>query len=115
MSDPGAGVGPGRYSAPVRFRVLGPVEIDSEGAAPAQLRRRERALLAILLLERERLVPADRLCDLLWDGDPPDGARRMLHSHVARIRARPAADRGAVPGRYTCHDLLRAYAAALSR
>ena len=105
-----------RYSAAVRFRVLGPVEIDTEGSgAPAPLRRRERSLLAILLLERDRLVPADRLCDLLWDGDPPDGARRMLHSHVARIRARPAADRGAVPGRYMCHDLLRAYAAALSR
>ena len=105
-----------RYSAAVRFRVLGPVEIDTEGVGTVPpLRRRERSLLAILLLERDRLVPADRLCDLLWDGDPPDGARRMLHSHVARIRARPAADRGAVPGRYTCHDLLRAYAAALSR
>jgi DNA-binding SARP family transcriptional activator/tetratricopeptide (TPR) repeat protein len=72
----------------VRFRLLGPVEIESEdGGVQVLARRRERCLLAILLLERDRLVPVDRLCELLWDGDPPDNARRMLHSHVARIRA----------------------------
>src|SRR2546430_14039006 len=49
-------------------------------------RRQERCLLAVLLLEPDRLISVDRLCDLLWDGDPPEQARRAVHSHVARIR-----------------------------
>jgi DNA-binding SARP family transcriptional activator/tetratricopeptide (TPR) repeat protein len=72
----------------VRFRVLGPVEIDTEGAGVLGLsRRQERCLLAVLLLEPDRLISVDRLCDLLWDGEPPDQARRAVHSHVARVRA----------------------------
>jgi DNA-binding SARP family transcriptional activator/tetratricopeptide (TPR) repeat protein len=50
-------------------------------------RRQERLLLAILLLEQGRVVPAPRLCELLWEGNPPERARQSLHSHVARIRA----------------------------
>jgi DNA-binding SARP family transcriptional activator/tetratricopeptide (TPR) repeat protein len=45
------------------------------------------------------VVPIDRLCDLLWDEDQPEHARRTLHSHVARIRAvlvRAGAERAGV-------------------
>src|SRR5205814_2094656 len=75
------------YRAEVRFRVLGPVEIDRDGSVVALARRQERCLLGILLLEQGRLVPVERLCDLLWDGEPPEHARRGLQSHAARIRA----------------------------
>jgi len=72
----------------VRFRVLGPVEIESDDGQPYTLgRRQERCLLAILLLEAARIVPVDRLCHLLWDDNPPQQARRAVHVHVARIRA----------------------------
>jgi DNA-binding SARP family transcriptional activator/Flp pilus assembly protein TadD len=50
-------------------------------------RRRERCLLALLLLEPNRVVSADRLVEFLWDDSVPDNARRALHSHVARLRA----------------------------
>jgi DNA-binding SARP family transcriptional activator/tetratricopeptide (TPR) repeat protein len=50
-------------------------------------RRRERGLLAILLLDAGRVVPMDRLCALLWDDDPPEQARQAVRTHVARIRA----------------------------
>ena len=60
-------------------------------------RHRERALLAVLLLEPHRPVAVDRLTGLLWDGDPPPAARRTVHSHVARIRAALDAARA---GRY---------------
>jgi DNA-binding SARP family transcriptional activator len=43
--------------------------------------------LAILLLEQGRAVSAARLADVLWEGAPPDRARRTIHSHVARLRA----------------------------
>jgi DNA-binding SARP family transcriptional activator/tetratricopeptide (TPR) repeat protein len=77
------------YSAPVRFRILGPVEIESDDGQVHTLgRRQERCLLAILLLDAGRFVTVDRLCDLLWDDNPPGQARRTVHAHVARIRAR---------------------------
>ncbi|OLB80596.1 MAG: hypothetical protein AUI14_06170 [Actinobacteria bacterium 13_2_20CM_2_71_6] len=72
----------------MRFRLLGPVEVESDdGRVHALARRQERAVLAILLLETGRIVPVDRLCLLLWDDDPPRQARRAVHAHVARIRA----------------------------
>ncbi len=70
----------------MRFRLLGPVEIEAQGRLLPIARRRERCLLAVLLLKRGRTVPVERLCELLWEGDPPEHARRSLHSHVARLR-----------------------------
>jgi DNA-binding SARP family transcriptional activator len=72
----------------VRFRVLGLVEIDSDdGEVHILGRRQERCVLAILLLEAGRVVSVDRLCQLLWDDDPPLRARRAVHAQVARIRS----------------------------
>jgi DNA-binding SARP family transcriptional activator/tetratricopeptide (TPR) repeat protein len=74
----------------VRFRVLGPVEIETNGRLWPLARRHERCLLGVLLLELGRVVPADRLTQLLWESDPPQRAHRTVHSYVARIRARLA-------------------------
>jgi DNA-binding SARP family transcriptional activator/Tfp pilus assembly protein PilF len=81
---------------PVQFRLLGPVEIHRDGHRLALARRQERCLLAILLLQPNQVVPADRLCALLWDDDPPGPARAVLRSHAARIRA--LLTRGATAG-----------------
>lgn len=70
----------------MEFRLLGRVEAEHDGRRIALGRRRERCLLGILLLEAEAVVLADRLIDLLWDGDPPANARPGLHTHVARLR-----------------------------
>src|SRR5439155_15803991 len=44
-----------------RFRVLGPVEIESARGELARLaRRQERCLLGVLLLEAGRMLPVDR-------------------------------------------------------
>lgn len=69
------------------FRVLGPVEVEIDGELLHLGRRRERNLLAILALHLNRSVSAERLCELLWDGERPAGARRSLQSHVARLRS----------------------------
>ena len=72
----------------MRLRVLGPVEIESDdGQVHTLARRQERCLLAMLALNAGRTVTVDRLCDLLWDDNPPPRARRGVHAHVARIRA----------------------------
>jgi DNA-binding SARP family transcriptional activator len=72
----------------VRFRVLGSVEVETgEGRILTLPRRHERCLLGILLLQSGRTVSIDRLFGLLWNDDPPAGARRAVHTYVARIRA----------------------------
>jgi DNA-binding SARP family transcriptional activator len=72
----------------MRLRLLGAVEAE-HGGQPVELgRRRERFLLALLMLDLGRVVPAERLTWLLWDGDPPAGAMRSLQIHVSRLRAR---------------------------
>lgn len=50
----------------MEFRILGPIEVWSEGR---QLRLggvKQRALLAVLLLHRNEVVSVDRLIDELW-------------------------------------------------
>ncbi|MFK3733310.1 BTAD domain-containing putative transcriptional regulator [Streptomyces sp. NPDC088090] len=70
------------------FALLGPFEARHEGRpVPLGIRRQERCLLALLLLEAGRAVPTARLAGLLWDGAPPPAARATLHTYVGRLRA----------------------------
>jgi DNA-binding SARP family transcriptional activator/tetratricopeptide (TPR) repeat protein len=85
----------------VEFRVLGPMEIRRAGSPVTGLRRHERLVLAVLLLESGRVVAADRLIRLLWDTRPPARARSVLQTYVSRLRrvlatgdGAPAGDRG---------------------
>ncbi|MFD3777764.1 BTAD domain-containing putative transcriptional regulator [Streptomyces sp. NPDC058612] len=73
----------------MEFRLLGAVEVldGDTGEVLAVPRKRERLLLAVLLLEAGRSVSDERLTDLLWDGEPPPGAPGALRSHVSRLRA----------------------------
>ncbi|MFC9287083.1 BTAD domain-containing putative transcriptional regulator, partial [Streptomyces sp. NPDC057052] len=45
-----------------------------------------RALLAALLLDAGRIVPAESLKEVLWGGAPPASAQASLHNHVTRLR-----------------------------
>jgi len=73
--------------ASVRFRLLGPVGIETSDGALAPVRHQEQCLLAILLLECGKVVPMDRLCGLLWDDEPPPQAHRAVRSQVAHLRS----------------------------
>ena len=48
---------------------------------------RQRVLLAALLLEAGRVVGLDALAEVLWEGQPPAGARGALHSGIQRLRS----------------------------
>jgi len=79
-------------SGVVQFRLLGSVEAVRDGT-PIQLGgRRQRQLLALLLLEPGRPVPVDRLTDELWAGRAPPGADTTLRSYVSRLRKALGAD-----------------------
>jgi DNA-binding SARP family transcriptional activator len=68
------------------FRVLGPLEVRGE-SGPLQLGgAKQRALLALLLLNANRVVPRDRLIDELWGDEPPDNAVTAVQVYVSRLR-----------------------------
>ena len=80
------GYGPVTIDGAVEFRILGPLEVWHEGQ-PIQIRgAKERALLAVLLLDAGEPVSVDRLVDELWGESPPATARKSLQVRVAGLR-----------------------------
>ena len=73
--------------AATEFRMLGPIDLVRDGQALQLGGRRQRALLALLLLEPGRPVSSDRLIDELWLGSPPPGAEHALRVYVSRLRS----------------------------
>ncbi|HEU6444934.1 MAG TPA: AfsR/SARP family transcriptional regulator, partial [Gaiellaceae bacterium] len=68
------------------FRLLGPLEVR-DGTQPVVLRgRKQRALLAVLLLHAGEWVSSDLLVDALWGEDAPKTARAALQNYVAQLR-----------------------------
>src|SRR5207247_4809074 len=47
---------------------------------------KQRALLAILLLHANRVLPSERLIELLWAAEAPDSAINALQVHVSQLR-----------------------------
>ncbi|MCD2192111.1 AAA family ATPase [Actinomycetospora endophytica] len=71
----------------MEFRVLGPLEAVDDQGRPAELGgARERALLAVLLLAPDAVVPAARLAGELWGERMPEGWPHALRVHVSRLR-----------------------------
>lgn len=66
--------------------MLGPLEVRDGGERVALGGRKQRALLAILLLHANEVVSSDRLIDLLWGESPPGTALTALHGHVSQLR-----------------------------
>ena len=69
------------------MRLLGPVQVVRAGREIRLGGPRPRAVLALLVLEAGRVVPAGRLVEEVWRGSPPPGAAKTLRSYVSRLRA----------------------------
>src|SRR5262245_51141867 len=70
----------------LRFAILGPLEVYG-AAGPVRLGGpRTRALLAALLLERNRPVSADRLAGALWGDDTEYRASSAVRVQISRLR-----------------------------
>ena len=69
------------------FRVLGPVEAVSDTAGPVDLGGlKQRAVLALLIVNAGRVVSLDRFVTELWDEYPPARATSSLQAYVSRLR-----------------------------
>src|SRR6201989_3020997 len=78
------------------FGILGPLEVSRAGCAVPLGGPRQRAVLALLLLEANRVVSMERLAEDLWGGNPPDGWVTTLQIYVFHLRRalEPDRDRG---------------------
>ncbi|HEY1915495.1 MAG TPA: BTAD domain-containing putative transcriptional regulator [Streptosporangiaceae bacterium] len=70
----------------MEFRILGAIEATDLGHTLDLGGPRERTLLARLLLSANRVVPAERLADDLWSGNPPPHSMATLRVYVSRLR-----------------------------
>jgi DNA-binding SARP family transcriptional activator len=71
----------------VEFRILGPLEvIADDGRALALPAPQQRAVLALLVLNANRVVSSDRVLDEVWNGNPPASGAKALAFHVSRLR-----------------------------
>jgi DNA-binding SARP family transcriptional activator len=66
--------------------MLGPLQASANGADLPLGAAKQRAVLAILLINRNRIVPIDSLIDAVWQEQPPPEVRGSLHAHISRLR-----------------------------
>ena len=84
-----------------KFRLLGPLEVTVDGEPVALGGQKQRALLATLLLEPNRIVSGDRLIDAVWGEIPPETARNTVQVYISQLRKRlPAGALETVPPGY---------------
>ncbi|MES4906975.1 MULTISPECIES: BTAD domain-containing putative transcriptional regulator [unclassified Streptomyces] len=69
------------------FRVLGPVEARSQDRHVDLGHAKQRCVIAVLLVEANRVVPVGQLIDRVWGEEPPASVRSVLYGYVARLRA----------------------------
>jgi DNA-binding SARP family transcriptional activator/pimeloyl-ACP methyl ester carboxylesterase len=70
----------------VEFRVLGPLELISGEQPLAVGGARTRAVLAMLLVNANRVVPAERMADELWPGHTADRGAANLQVRLSGLR-----------------------------
>jgi DNA-binding SARP family transcriptional activator len=70
----------------VDFGVLGPLQV-TVAADPLPLGTpKQRAVLAVLVINRNRPVGIESLITAAWEEWPPPGARASLHTYVSNLR-----------------------------
>src|SRR6266849_10183781 len=70
----------------MEFRILGPLEAYEAGRQVPVGGAKQKALLAMLLLNGNQVVSSDRLIDALWEDQPPETAQKALQVHVSQLR-----------------------------
>jgi DNA-binding SARP family transcriptional activator/DNA-binding beta-propeller fold protein YncE len=75
-----------RLTNELDFRVLGPLQVATNGSSLPLGGAKQRAVLALLLLHANEVVSSDRLIDELWAGSPPESAANIIHGYVSHLR-----------------------------
>jgi DNA-binding SARP family transcriptional activator/streptogramin lyase len=72
--------------ASVKVRLLGGLELTIDGAPVALAGMRQKAVLALLVLSRDRTLSVDRIVDDLWGDAAPATARKAVQVYVSQLR-----------------------------
>ena len=68
------------------FGVLGPLQLTTGGTSVPLGAPKQRAVLAMLVMNRNRPVSVDSLINAVWDQSPVPAARTSIHSYVSNLR-----------------------------
>ncbi|MGW3350508.1 BTAD domain-containing putative transcriptional regulator [Nonomuraea rubra] len=69
------------------FKILGPIEVRTSLGRPIALgRRKQRVLLAALLLNTGKAIPSRRMLDWLWGERAPATAESNLYTYISALR-----------------------------
>ena len=84
----------------MQFRILGPIQALPDDDQPAALGApKQRGLLALLLVNRRRVVTVEQLIDGLWGESPPASALQSLQVYVHGLRRALGGERIETAGR----------------
>jgi DNA-binding SARP family transcriptional activator len=83
----------------MEFRILGPIEVSTTDGPLKLGGRKQRLVLAHLIVRANAVVTTDALIDAVWGDEPPDSVRSTLQGYVSHLR-RAVGDRleGRTPG-----------------
>lgn len=68
------------------FGLLGPLQVSVDGRPAPLGTPKQRAVLALLLINRNRVVPRDSIVDAIWADTAQADATHNLHVYVANLR-----------------------------
>ncbi|MFQ5554605.1 MAG: BTAD domain-containing putative transcriptional regulator, partial [Acidimicrobiia bacterium] len=83
------------------FRLLGPLEVVSDGIAIEIPAPKQRSLLGLLLLHAGDVITSDRILEELWGDDQPSSGASAVRFHMSKLRDallpdRPKGDDGII-------------------
>jgi DNA-binding SARP family transcriptional activator len=68
------------------FGVLGPLQMSADGAPLPLGTPKQRAVLAMLVMGRNRPVSSESLVNAAWEQFPPPEPKASLHSYISNLR-----------------------------
>ena len=70
----------------MEFRILGPLDVRNGDQAVELAGGRQRALLALLIVNANETVSTDRIVEELWGAQSPQTAPKVIQNHVSQLR-----------------------------
>ena len=70
----------------MQFRILGPLDVRNGDQAVELAGGKQRALLALLILNANETVSTDRIVEELWGEHSPQTAPKVVQNHVSQLR-----------------------------
>ena len=77
---------PDLSASPVRFTLLGPLELTRDGIDYAPTTPKLLQVLAMLVMSPGKIVHIDTIVQELWANDPPRSVRTTMHTYVYQLR-----------------------------